>query len=94
MENKLGLKETKELHSVIVEILDDVKSHREDDGKISTTEWIKLAMDNAPEAVTGFRGIDKIDDELKDLTDDEIKEVALMGVTLMKSFADAFLGGK
>ena len=90
---EIGLKETKELHGAICEILDDVKESKADDGKVSTMEWMKIAMENAGDAVEAFQGVDQIDDELTNLDADEVKEVAYMGVILMKKFAETFFTG-
>ena len=85
MGEKLGIKETKEVLDFVESVLSDLKQHKSDDGKISMSEWMQTAMSNTPSAVKAFMGVDKVDDELKDLDEAEIKELALRGVSLAKA---------
>lgn len=91
MGEELGLKETKEVKEFFVGLLDDLAKHKSDDGKIDTTEWLQTAMSNVPAGVKAMMGIDRVDEELKDLDEAEIREVAGYGVELMQKLAAIFL---
>lgn len=90
-EKKLDLKETKEVHAFIISVVADAKKHKED-GKITSMEWMQNAMKNAPAGVRAMMGISEVDDELKELDEKEVMELAGMGVQLLKAFADLFAG--
>ena len=45
-------------------------------------EWGRVAIANAPGALTAMKGIDQIDDEVKDLDKEEAKVVAESGLKL------------
>ena len=90
----LDLKETKELYDFLIGVMEDGIKHKEDDGKISSTEWLQTAMTNVPAGARALMGIDMIDDELKDLDEKEVMELAAMGVKLMKNLAMLFKGSK
>lgn len=93
-EKKLGLKETKEVYEFLHSALGDLAEHKADDGKVSLAEWGQTAMANAPAAVKAFMGADRVDDELKDLDEAELKEVATMGVSLMNDLMKIFMPGE
>ena len=82
----LDLKETKEVISFAQKVLDDLAASKNDDGKITTGEWLQAAITNAPSAVKAFMGIDRVDDELKDLDEAETKNLRLWELNLQKVF--------
>jgi hypothetical protein len=87
----MGIKETKELYQFLSNSIDDLVKHKSDDGKISAAEWIQTVAVNAPAAVKAFVGIDKIDDEFKDASEEELKELALLGADLAQKVAALFI---
>lgn len=94
MAEKIGIKETKEVFAFAKGIVGDLAKNMADDGKISTAEWLSIAMGNAPAAVSAMMGMDRIDDELKDLDEAEVRELAALGLDLVKILVDAFQGKK
>ena len=90
---KFDLKETTEVFDFCNGTLEDLYKHKTDDGKIDIGEWVETATTNAPAAVKAYVGIDKVDNELLDLDDEEIKKLAIMGGTLLKNLAILLLAG-
>ena len=93
-DQKLGLKETREMHQFLSGVLADFAKHKSDDGKVDAGEWLKMAGSNAPAGVRAVMGMDRIDDEIKDLDEKETQEIAAMGVDLMRQLSAIFLGVK
>ena len=82
---KHDIKESMEVLTFVAGTIEDLAQHKADDGKISTAEYLQTAMANAPAGITAMRGIDKIDDEIKDLDADEAKQLAAKGMELAQS---------
>jgi hypothetical protein len=93
-ENKLKLDETKDVHAFAIKFLQQLAEHKQDDGKIDAGEWMQTAITTAPAGAKALLGVQRVDDELKDLTDDELKEVAKMGVEVMQAVLAFFMPSK
>ena len=89
-EKKHDIKETMEVLEFLTGAMKDLAKHKEDDGKISTAEWLQATMANAPAGLKAVRGIDKVDDEIKDLDHDESKVVASKGMELAQAVMSMF----
>ena len=87
----MDLKETKEVHAFLINILSDMIEAKENDGEISTVEWARIAFSNAPAAFAALAGIDSMDDEIKDADGAELQELAIMGVDLAKKLSELIL---
>ena len=86
--SKVGIKETSEVFDFLTKAVSDIDGHKDDDGKISSLEWAQVVMTNAPGALAAVRGIDQIDDEIKDLDEAEAKELAGKGMALAMAVMD------
>ena len=64
----------------------DVKEAHADDGKISTVEWFSIIAQNAPEAYRAIEGIDKIDDEVKAASREDLEMVAKKSIEWAQMF--------
>lgn len=84
---KHGIKESLEMFDFAIGGINDLAAKKADDGKISTAEWIQTALANAPAGIKAFVGVDKIDEELKDLDADEQKQLAAKGLELAQAVA-------
>ena len=84
-EKKVGLKETLEVLAFLEGTLTDLAKSKADDGKIDYMEWAKIAVGNAPEAMKAIRGMDMLDDELKDLDEAEMRILAAGAMQLALS---------
>lgn len=57
-------------------ILEDIERKKEDDGKVSWFEGISLAAENIPAAFSLYKNGAEIGDEILDLEESEVKELA------------------
>lgn len=83
-ENKFGISETKDVLDLLDMFLDEAKEALDDDGKIDMMECVEAAIQSAPKAVAAFAGIDKVDDEMKDLTKEELNELVAHVLLIVK----------
>lgn len=82
-ENKFTIKELTDVYKFADGFLGKMIAAKSDDGKISTGELVAATTTSLPAAVRAWAGKDKIDDELKDLNDEELMEVAKMSGALV-----------
>ena len=83
-QEKKGIQETLDVITGTAEIVRDLAEHLSDDGKISSFEWAQTAMENAPTIMKMVNGFGEVDDELKDLDQDELKLLAGEALNLVK----------
>lgn len=81
-EGTIGIAETKEVFSSLINILERAAKAKADDGKINVAEAIAMAIQSAPEVVKAVIGADQIKAEMKDLDKAEVEEIAILGVQL------------
>ena len=79
----MGIKETLELMDFAIGALADAAEAKE--GGLSAYEIVKLAIANAPAAVTAGLGSELILEEMKDLDKEEAKALADKGLELSKA---------
>lgn len=87
---KYDIKETLEVKTFVVTLMEKLSAAKSDDGKISTAEWLSTAVQSAPSAVKAFMGANLIDEEMKDLDDSEKTELAKAGLEIMQSVLKVF----
>ena len=80
------MKETMELLDFAIAATKDVKEAKSDDGKISTIEWFQIIASNAGEAYFALEGIDKIEDEVKAASREDLEMVAKKAMELASMF--------
>ncbi len=85
MEEKMGIKETMEVLIFATSVVGDLAKAKSDDGKISLWEWGQTIASNSPAALKAAEGLEKVDDEMKDLDEEEIKRLAVAGLALAKA---------
>jgi len=74
-EKKTGIEESMDVIKFADALLDELGKHKADDGKIDTTEVFQTVGATMDEAVRAVVGSWKIGDELKDLDEDERKQL-------------------
>jgi len=89
MENKYGIKETKEMLQFIFAIVKIVVEAKRNDGVIGPSD-LALLINLFPHIGPAFDGIQEIVNELKDLDEAEIKELITFSAAHLGS---AFTGG-
>lgn len=68
----IGIEETLDFFDLADAIVEDVQKSKEDDGKVDRRDILNFL--NLPgKLISAFSGIEKIDDELTDLSDEENK---------------------
>lgn len=93
MTDKIGIQETKDCFAFVGKVLDELAVHKADDGKIDISEWIQTAVVSAPSAAKAIVGIEKVGDELKDLSTEELKEVAELAIETVQKLIILFFPG-
>lgn len=83
-EQKHGIKETKEILDFAITMVSELAKHNHD-GKIDMGEWLMMSMKLAPMGVKAFMGVDQLQSELKELSEEEMKELVVKGVLLAES---------
>jgi len=91
-ENKMGLDQTMDAFNYANMVLDKLKEHKDDDGKIDAAEIGSTFVSTFPAGVMAYAGSDQIDDEMKDLNSDEVMQMAMEGAQLMKKILSLFMG--
>lgn len=79
----MEIKEIKEALEFLKGVLADAVEAKAD-GEISTFEMVKIALGNAPAAVTALIGLDQAVLEAKDLDKDEAKVLAGLAIEIAK----------
>lgn len=87
---KLGIEETLEVVRWLNLVAADLAEHMTDDGKLDGFEVTKTLLSNAPGAIKAFSGIDKVDDEIKDLDDSEKEQLVSEAMALVMSLVRTF----
>lgn len=77
------IKETVEILDFAIAVLKDAATAREDG--LSTIEFIKIAISNAPAGIRAAIGAGDVVEEMKDLDSAELKVLADKGVELSKA---------
>jgi hypothetical protein len=93
MGSKHGIKEITEALDFLTMIMQDMAKANQD-GKIDGMEWAKIIITSAPKAVTAIKGIEMVDDELKDLSPEEMQQVAVHCMALAHAAAALFKKGE
>ena len=83
-EKKMGIDETLDCMEFAESCVNQLADHKADDGKIDTSEWLQTGASLAPSLVEAVVGITSIDDELKDLDQEELKILAAKGVAITR----------
>jgi hypothetical protein len=89
---KLGLKDTEEVIEAVKAIITFAGKVFEDK-KVSVADlghFINFATDGVPKIVAAVEGIDNIDDEFKDLDQEEVVKLAAIGYGVLMAAKDAF----
>lgn len=89
---KLGLKDTEEVVEAVKAIITFAGKVFEDK-KVSVADlghFINFATDGVPKIVAAVEGIDNIDDEFKDLDQEEVVKLAAIGYGVLMAAKDAF----
>lgn len=94
MSNKFGIEESKDVLKFSEEVLKDLIKHKSDDGKIDGFEFAKTFISNAPKGVAAISGIQNVDDELKDLSEEEKQELVTMAMEVAKLVVELATGKK
>jgi hypothetical protein len=79
----MEIKEIREAMEFVKGALSDAVEAKAD-GEISGFEMVKIALSNAPAAVTAFMGLENAVLEAKDLDKEEAKELASMALEIGK----------
>ena len=78
------IKETMEIFEYAHKMLDSLITKKQDDGKIDTAEIAMSFAANLPSGIRAYMGSGDVDDELKDLDDEEMMKLAMEGSKLAK----------
>jgi len=92
-ENKLGIKEVTDVFKFADGFLGKLIAAKDDDGKISTGELVAATTTSIPSAVTAWAGKDQIDEELKELSSEELMQLANMSTELVNKILSLVLPG-
>jgi len=90
MDNKYGIEETLDMIAYFQSLADEMLEKKKDDGKISLGELITSLMTSAPDAFPAIIGVDKIDDELMELSEEERKTVLKSLLTVVRTYGKVF----
>ena len=71
-------------------VLEKLKEHKDDDGKIDGGEITSTMVTTVPEAVKAIVGAGEVGDELKNLNQEEMLIVATRGANLAKALLALF----
>lgn len=88
----MEIKEIKEGLVFLKGVLEDAVEANSD-GEVSTFEIVKLALSNAPAAVSAFIGLDQALLEAKDIDKEEAKELAGLALDIGKLAMQLFAKG-
>jgi len=91
-ENKLDISEAMDVIGYAQTVVQHLADARADDGQISKSEIFMTFIQTAPAAVQAIVGADKIDDELKDLTEDEKTKLLLASFQVVKTLSGIWGG--
>jgi hypothetical protein len=83
-----GIDETLEVFDYCYSVVNDLCKGKNASGSLSVSGLIQAIAGNASEAMKAYIGSSSIDDELKDLSDEEIKVLAAKGIDLAKRLLD------
>jgi len=84
-EEKKGIEETLDVLEFLTDCIESLAEAKKNDGKIDLAEWAKAGLANVPSGFSAIKGADQIDDELKDLDDEEKNKLIGSGLDLAAS---------
>ena len=87
----MGIEQTLDVFEYANKLLDSFIASKKDDGKVDKKEIMIALLSSIPEAVKAYAGSSQIDDELNDMSSEEMMKIAQEGSKLAKKLVDLFL---
>jgi len=90
-EKKIGIDETMDAINFAEKIVTKLAAAKADDGKIDSGEIASALISVTPAGIAAFVGSGKIDDELKDLDDEERAKIISSSLAVIKQLVGMFV---
>ena len=91
MSDKHGIEETMDLVAFAEKVVESLIAHKADDGKIDGGEIASTLVTSTPAAIAAMVGAGKIDDELKDLSDEEKDKLIAAAMPVLLKMVGMFV---
>lgn len=91
MSDKHGIEETLDVVEYAGKVVDSLAQHKADDGKIDTTEIVSTIATTTPAGISALVGSGDIDDELKDLSEEEKTELLSKSMPVLLKLVGMFV---
>ena len=89
MTDKYGIEDTMDVITYVQGLADEIYMAMSD-GDLDVSEVLSAIMSTAPTALNAFVGASNIDEELKDLSEDERKKVLTASLRVIQTFGRIF----
>lgn len=90
VEDKIGIEESKDVLAYSKALREKLENAKSDDGKIDTAELLSAMVTTANSAIKAMMGVGQVDDEMRDLSDEERAELVTLAMTEVLGYLRLF----
>jgi len=91
MDGQYGIDETMDLVEFAAKLVESLAAHKADDGRIDGAEIASTLVSSTPAGISAMVGAGDIDDELKDLSDEEKEKLISAAMPVLMGLVKMFV---